>query len=249
MRFAVLTDIHANREAFEAVLADVAVHGVDRIALLGDLVGYGADPEWCCDKAAALVAEGALCVRGNHDNAAAGAAEAMSTLPSGRSTGPVGRLNAAQKAFLGGLPMSAEAEGRALRPRLGERPAGVVLRHLGHQGDAVVPGLDRKGDPVRPCACPLAGQLRHWWRRAGTGVPAGVADPAVAKPEVAGGGGVVGQPRDGVAQAAWALVDTDKQELTFRRTPYDAAGDGAEGARGGLPEELAVTVAGGKMMQ
>jgi hypothetical protein len=53
MRIAVLTDIHANREAFEAVLADVAAHGVDRIALLGDIVGYGPDPGWCCDKAAA----------------------------------------------------------------------------------------------------------------------------------------------------------------------------------------------------
>ena len=80
MRIAVLTDIHANREAFEAVLADVAAHCVDRIALLGDIVGYGADPGWCCDKAAELVAEGAICVRGNHDNAASGASEAMSTL-------------------------------------------------------------------------------------------------------------------------------------------------------------------------
>lgn len=58
MRIAVLTDIHANREAFEAVLADVAAHAVDRLALLGDIVGYGGDPEWCCDRAKALVAAG-----------------------------------------------------------------------------------------------------------------------------------------------------------------------------------------------
>ena len=51
MRVAVLTDIHANREAFEAVLVDVAAHGVERIALLGDIVGYGAYPEWCCHRA------------------------------------------------------------------------------------------------------------------------------------------------------------------------------------------------------
>ena len=95
MRIAVLTDIHANREAFEAVLADVAAHGVDRIALLGDIVGYGADPGWCCDNAAELVAEGAICVRGNHDNAASGASEAMST----RSTGAGENTGATDVAF------------------------------------------------------------------------------------------------------------------------------------------------------
>ena len=47
MRIAFLTDIHANREAFEAVLADVAEKQPDRIVLLGDYVGYGADPAWC----------------------------------------------------------------------------------------------------------------------------------------------------------------------------------------------------------
>ena len=56
MRLALLTDIHANREAFEAVLADLAGRAVDRIVILGDLVGYGPDPGWCVDKVAELVA-------------------------------------------------------------------------------------------------------------------------------------------------------------------------------------------------
>lgn len=110
MRIAVLTDIHANREAFEAVLSDIGAHGVDRMALLGDIVGYGADPEWCCDRAAALVAEGAICVRGNHDNAAAGAAEAMSPLAKRALDWTSARLSAGQKSFLGNLPLTANAE-------------------------------------------------------------------------------------------------------------------------------------------
>lgn len=111
MRVAVLTDIYAERAAFEAVLADVAAHGVVRIALLGDIVGYGADPEWCCDKAEALVADGAICVRGNHDNAVSGAMEAMSSLARRALEWTAGRLSGGQKAFLGGLPMATEAEG------------------------------------------------------------------------------------------------------------------------------------------
>src|SRR3989338_11042879 len=69
MRLALLTDIHANREAFEAVLADMANRAVDRIMILGDLVGYGPDPGWCVDKVMEMVAAGAQCVRGNHDRA------------------------------------------------------------------------------------------------------------------------------------------------------------------------------------
>jgi diadenosine tetraphosphatase ApaH/serine/threonine PP2A family protein phosphatase len=56
----------------------------------------------------------------------------------------------------------------------------------------------------------------------------------------------VGQPRDGVAQAAWALVDTATQELTFRRTPYDAAGAARKVREAGLPEELAVRLLVGR---
>ena len=56
MRLAILTDIHANREAYATVLADLAQRGIDRIAILGDIVGYGPDPEWCVEKTMALQA-------------------------------------------------------------------------------------------------------------------------------------------------------------------------------------------------
>ena len=56
MRIAMLADIHANRAAMEAVLDDVAARTVDRIAILGDIVGYGPDPGWCLNRVRALVA-------------------------------------------------------------------------------------------------------------------------------------------------------------------------------------------------
>ena len=69
MRIAVISDIHANRQALEAVLADIDDEGLDRIWCLGDIVGYGAEPDACC----ALTADRAdVCLAGNHDLAVRG---------------------------------------------------------------------------------------------------------------------------------------------------------------------------------
>jgi len=69
MRVAVISDIHANYHAFEAVLAAIAAEGPDEIWCLGDVVGYGPEPNRCCE----LVADRAtLCLAGNHDLAVIG---------------------------------------------------------------------------------------------------------------------------------------------------------------------------------
>lgn len=246
MRVAVLTDIHANREAFEAVLADVAGHGVDRIALLGDIVGYGADPEWCCDKAEALVAEGALCVRGNHDNAAAGAAEAMSQLAKRALDWTAGRLTAGQKAFLGALPYTAEAEGVLFVHASANRPeewsyvtsdTRAAPSFRASQAKLILCGHVHV--PLL-ASCDIGGVVRE------QGFKPGLPIPLLPSRRWLAVVGSVGQPRDGVALAGWALVDTGKRELTFRRTPYDAAGAAAKVRAAGLPEELAVRLLVGR---
>ena len=107
MRLALLTDIHANREAFEAVLADVARRDIGRIAVLGDLVGYGPDPEWCVAQVMDLVGRGAICVRGNHDSAVADPSESLNAHARKVLDGTRPRLDAAQKAFLAALPLTA----------------------------------------------------------------------------------------------------------------------------------------------
>ncbi|MBL9074978.1 metallophosphoesterase family protein [Tabrizicola sp.] len=246
MRFAVLTDIHANREAFEAVLADVAAHGVDRIALLGDIVGYGADPVWCCDKAAELVAAGAICVRGNHDNAAAGAAEAMSPLARRALEWTRGRLGATEVEFLAQLPLTAEAEGALFVHASANRPEEwsyvtsdtkatpsfrASTARLILCGHVHVPLL---------ASCDMGGMVREQAFRPGLPIPLLSSRRWLAVV------GSVGQPRDGVAQAGWALLDTGRGELTFRRTAYDAAGAAQKVRAAGLPEELAVRLLVGR---
>jgi diadenosine tetraphosphatase ApaH/serine/threonine PP2A family protein phosphatase len=246
MRFAVLTDIHANREAFEAVLADVAAHGVDRLVLLGDIVGYGADPEWCCDRAETLVVDGAICIRGNHDSAAAGANESMSPLAKRALDWTVTRLSPAQKAFLGALPMTAEAEGLLFVHASANQP----------ESWSYITSDTRAAPSFRACkarvilcghvhvpllaSCDIGGVVREQVFKPGLTIP------LLASRRWLAVVGSVGQPRDGVAQAAWALVDTRKQELTFRRTPYDAAGAAKKVRAAGLPEELAVRLLVGR---
>jgi diadenosine tetraphosphatase ApaH/serine/threonine PP2A family protein phosphatase len=246
MRIAVLTDIHANREAFEAVLADIAGHGVDRIALLGDIVGYGADPEWCCDRAAELVAAGAICVRGNHDAAAAGTAEAMAPLAKRALDWTRGRLGPAQTAFLAARPMTADSEGMLFVHASASQPEAwsyitsdtraapsfrATTARLILCGHVHVPLL---------ASCDSGGVVRQQAFRTGLPIPLLPSRRWLAVV------GSVGQPRDGVAQAAWALVDTGTRELSFRRTPYDTTGAARRIHEAGLPEELAVRLLVGR---
>lgn len=246
MKLAVLTDIHANREAFQAVLDDAAAHGAERLVLLGDFVGYGPDPEWCCETVARLVEEGAIAVKGNHDSAASGGEEGMTSLAGRAMDWTRGRLSEAHRSFLAGLPMTAR-DGDALyvhasashpeawsyvtsdtRATPSFRAVTARLIFCGHTHVPLLASEDHTGmvreQTFRPnLAIPLI-RSRRWL--------------AVV--------GAVGQPRDGVAQAGWALLDLAKTELTFRRTAYDTARTAAKLRETGLPEELALRLLKGK---
>lgn len=239
MRLAVLTDIHANRAAFEAVLADVAAVGADRIALLGDVVGYGPDPGWCADRAAQLAGQGAVCLLGNHDAALAVPDPAMNAAAQTAIRWTVGQLDAGQTALLTGLPRSARLGDLLLTHASPEAPSdwiyvtssarargglSVTDARVVICGHVHVPalysrdmtGLISRHEPVIGRTAPLL-RTRRWLAVAGS----------------------VGQPRDGSPQAAWALFDTARSELTFRRVPYDAALTAARIRAAGLPDSLA----------
>lgn len=239
MRLGVLTDIHGNRQAFEAVLADLAARGVDRLAVLGDIVGYGPDPEWCVDKLADLIAKGAIAVKGNHDEAVNLPDPAMSSNARIAIDWTRGRLSADHKAMLADLPMETHVEGvhlvhaSAQTPEqwiyvsrdsratgcLRSTPARIVLVghvHVPALYSADVGGVVRDHPVAMAQAFPLI-RSRRWL--------------AVV--------GAVGQPRDGVARAGYAVLDTDRSELTFRRVGYDVATTVARLRAAGLPEALA----------
>ena len=67
MKIALLSDIHANRQALDACLQHARAQGAEQFALLGDLVGYGGEPVAVVEQVRDLAQQGALCVLGNHD--------------------------------------------------------------------------------------------------------------------------------------------------------------------------------------
>ena len=107
MIIALLADIHANREALTACLADAKARGVARYVFLGDYVGYGADPGWVVDEMISYVDRGALAVAGNHDVAIGVPRERMNETAKEAIAWTRGQLNEAQKTFLRGLPLTA----------------------------------------------------------------------------------------------------------------------------------------------
>ena len=109
---ALLADIHGNREAMTACLADAERRNAERYVFLGDLVGYGADPGWVTDRAMEYVARGAIAILGNHDAAAAGKPMAMNQTAMEAITWTRGMLDAAQRNFLENLPMAVEEADR-----------------------------------------------------------------------------------------------------------------------------------------
>lgn len=239
MRLAVLTDIHANRDALAAVLADVARRGADRVAILGDIVGYGPDPEWCVAQAMTLAEGGALVVKGNHDHAIAQRDAAMNAAARTVIDWTAPRLGREQGEWLAGLPLGLTVGDIQLVHASANDPGDWIYVTSEHRA---MPSFRVSAARVILCghvhvpalySCDLSGQVKA------QRIPMGQPVPLIRSRRWLGVVGSVGQPRDGVAQAGWALLDTHRNELTYRRVPYDTASVAARMRAAGLPEALA----------
>ncbi|WP_430435450.1 metallophosphoesterase family protein [Methyloversatilis sp.] len=239
MKLALITDIHANREAFEACLDDAERQGAETYALLGDFVGYGADPAWVVDRARELVAAGAIAVMGNHDKAVVnGPRDSMNSDARRAIEWTRTQLDAAQIDFLARLPYSVERNGclfvhaNAYAPQEWEYVTGrsEAVRSLnstharytfaGHVHDPQLfnlSGLGKIADftPTPGVAIPVPPH-RQWFVLPGS----------------------AGQPRDGNPAACWAMFDSLRAELTFHRVPYHHEEAARKIAAAGLPARL-----------
>lgn len=240
MRLGLLTDIHANREAFEAVLADIALRGVDRIGLLGDIVGYGPDPVWCAEHTMRLIDSGAFCLKGNHDSAVTNTAEHLNVTALRAMIWTRTQLTQPHRDFLTALPLT-HAEGDMLFAHASANDPGDWIYVSGEA--SAMPSFR-----VTEARVILVGH-RHvpaLYSRDAAGrvkaqrVPPGQPMPLLTSRRWLGVVGSVGQPRDGVAQAAYAILDTVRNELTFRRVPYDVQRTVAKLRAAGLPDSLAM---------
>ncbi len=246
MLIALLTDIHANREAFEACLAHARLMRAERLVLLGDYVGYGADPAWAVETVKRLVEEGAVAILGNHDDAVNASADDMSSLAREAILWTRDRLGPDHKSFLAGLPLTAEEEGTLYVHANGYAPRGwdyitgpiEAMRHLTRTGA----GLTFCGHVHVPALYHLSttGKIGAFSPTPGADVPLLASRSWVAVV------GAVGQPRDGIPAANYALYDTASRGLRYMRVPYDAAKAAAKVRAAGLPERLAVRLEQGR---
>jgi predicted phosphodiesterase len=246
MRIAILSDIHGNREAFEACLAHASRQRAERHVVLGDIVGYGADPGFCTDVTMRLVEAGAVAIKGNHDEALDLAApdmhaEALAAIAWTRTV-----LSDVQRRFLVGLPMSHREDDRLFvhasarepgfwpylrEPRDAELSLGATDARLvvcGHTHLPAIFALQRSGIcvPFRPAtneAVPLMPH-RRWQVVVGS----------------------VGQPRDGSPLASYSILDLAQGSITQHRVAYDHQAAGQKILAAGLPPRLAARLAEGR---
>jgi diadenosine tetraphosphatase ApaH/serine/threonine PP2A family protein phosphatase len=236
MPVAVLSDIHGNRHAFEAVLEDVRSRGIAELWCLGDIVGYGADPAACV----ALAREHAdLCLAGNHDLAVTGELSldefSRGAALAARWTQEV--LGEEELGFLRGLSPQGRAGDVGLFHASPRDPVWeYVLSAL--LADLCLDATDAPVSLVGHSHVALAFARRDGELASGSQARAGeVADLTGARFLL--NPGSVGQPRDGDPRAAWLLLDTDAASAAWQRTEYDIAGAQAAIRAAGLPDSLA----------
>jgi diadenosine tetraphosphatase ApaH/serine/threonine PP2A family protein phosphatase len=246
MLLALMADIHSNREAFAACLAAARAEGARRIVFVGDYVGYGADPGWVVETVGNCVAEGALAIRGNHDQAIGTPDPHMNEVARQAIDWSRGELQPRHRKFLAELPMSAEDDRRlfvhasAARP---ERWPYVVDRD---SASASLAACDAQvtftGHVHVPSVYGITatGKLVQHAPKTGVKVPL----PRHRRWHVVLGS--VGQPRDRDPGASYALLDTAASELVFKRVPYDTDAAARKIRAAGLPEWLAQRLGEGR---
>jgi len=231
MRIAVLSDIHSNLAALDAVLAHVAP--VDAVWHLGDVVGYGPDPDGVVARLADLAAIG---VRGNHDAAAVGGSEIEWFNPDARAAIEWTRehMSETTRAWLGSLPerrlegdftMVHGSPREPLWEYITTSPVAranlsVVTTAFGLHGHTHLPIIWAEEDGRIVSASP------------GDGSTFALAGRALLNP------GSVGQPRDGIPDARCMVIDSDAGLVTWHHVPYDIEAVQAAMREAGLPSRL-----------
>jgi diadenosine tetraphosphatase ApaH/serine/threonine PP2A family protein phosphatase len=238
MRYAVLSDIHANIDALECVLADAARHGDLSLILLGDLVGYGAEPNAVVDRLRDVPV--AAAIRGNHDRAACGLddGENFNDVARASAAATVRVLTARNREYLRALPVGPVAFSALTEICHGtpfdedayvfdEMDAAYALR-------AASRPLCLFGHTHAPFAARLRGEDLEFLE-----VPPGRALMADEASRLLVNVGSVGQPRDGDPRAGYGVLDEDARTVTCYRVTYPVERAQERIREAGLPEALA----------
>jgi predicted phosphodiesterase len=247
MRYLILSDIHANLTALDAAL-EAAKGRWEKVISLGDIVGYGPDPNEVIDRVREL---NAVTIRGNHDKAGSGIANADDFNPVARSVALWTRaqLRPENREYLEKLPIGPMtingfslvhgafrdedeyvfAPAQALDSLLDAPSAVTFFGHTHLQGGFTLSEEKVGVLHFRPAGENMFSSLKI-------------------EPETTYllNPGSVGQPRDGDTRAAFAISDLDNQQVEFWRVPYDIEGVQKRMAAAGLPEALILRLSFGR---
>ncbi len=236
MRVAIVSDIHANLQALEAVLDEIDTAACDSLWCLGDLVGYGADPNACV---AQLRERSQICLAGNHDLGVTGALSLEDFSPNARAAAQWTRsvIDAGSLAFLETLLPFNEDQSVALYHA---SPRDPIWEYVVSSFQA---RLCLDAQPRRVCVVGHSHIALSFSRREGgtvLGESRGAGDVLdIARGEWLLNPGSVGQPRDGDPRAGWLELDLERWTATFHRTEYGIDAAAAAIVAAGLPDSLA----------
>lgn len=241
MRVLVISDIHANLTALEAVLEEASE--IEAAWCLGDLVGYGPDPNECVRRVKSLPA--LRCILGNHDAAALGHIDADAFNPEARKAllWTQQEMDEGSRAFLRSLPEKIELEQVTLAHGSPRQPVWEYLldAHTATRSfEHFKTSFCFVGHTHLPVVYHLPEDRRFAYRRdpqVGEKLP--LAPRAILNP------GSVGQPRDHDPRAAFAIFHPEEQVWEFRRVAYDIAAVQARMKAADLPERHIARLAGG----
>ncbi len=246
MRYLVLTDIHANLEALDACLLDAAARDCGPLVVLGDLVGYGADPNAVVDRIRDL--QPIAMVRGNHDKVATGleSAESFNHVARAAVTWTASALTPDNRRWVADLPQ-------------GPRPlddAMLICHGSPVDEDEYIFGSLEAQSALAACPWPLClfghTHCQAVFELEGTtlsevrlaAMPLTVRlEPSV---KYLVNPGAVGQPRDADPRAAYAIVDTSRSHVELHRVVYPIHIAQEKIRRAGLPRALADRLALGR---
>jgi diadenosine tetraphosphatase ApaH/serine/threonine PP2A family protein phosphatase len=239
---ALLADVHSNLEALVACLALARLCGAERYAFLGDLVGYGADPEAVIDTVARYAAAGAIVVKGNHDAAVETRAGYMNDSSTEVIEWTRAVLNAERRLYLAQLPLCVR-DGTMCFVH-----ASAAAPERWEYIDS--PAAAQKSVEAAQSPYTFSGHVHDqmlYFQAAGGKMSAFA--PLQGSPIAAGGHrrwhalvGSVGQPRDRNPAAAYALFDEARAQITFHRVPYDHLAAARKIRSAGLPASIAYRV-------
>jgi diadenosine tetraphosphatase ApaH/serine/threonine PP2A family protein phosphatase len=243
---AIFSDIHANRQAFAACLEAARSRGAERLILLGDFVGYGGDPEWAVDTVMELVEQGAIALRGNHDNAIENPSESMNPAAQAAIDWTRGRLDAKQRRFLAALPLAREEEDRLYVHSEASNPA--RWRYVQSAGDAARSMI---ATPAQITFCghihlPTLYSMSATAKMTSFVPTAGIAVQLLKGRQWLAVAGSVGQPRDHNPAACFLTFNTQSRELTYCRVGYDVEAAAKRIRDAGLPVWLADRLSQGR---